>query len=1308
MQMTGWLHDRSLILKVIMVLIILFTAIPSLHGLEDASSNLVFEGSTSFSSSPYLKNGEGTEANPYLISDVNIGAHNLQIKNSTAYVVFRNITFSRAPSWAIYLYSARNIIFHNVSVVDRGEVIFAYNSRNLLFTDCNFSSIKSASSSFEFQSALDVTIRDSVFTEDAVTGAGRIHFNNAGGGHIFQRNRCIGVPYEDERFLGTGEISNSTFLSSPVTVARGDSGGFVSDNVFDHPSGDALTLSYTYRIRVSDNFFRGVNGIYFYLMSWQWDFTPGVIENNTFESCGVGIGSLFNWNTRTTQYHIHHNYFGNCTGYAINLNYGNYINIWRNIFYHNAGTDNSTPGDQASQSGVYQTLYPNLWTVGKLGNFWANHRVPDADNDGITDFNYSVPVGSEDHRPSANPYFDTVPPSLQVVDPPPGQYPRSYIRVRWNAVDMQSGLDRVELSLDQGPFVNITGKDHHSLFLPKGEHDLEMRAHDRAGLYNLSSFKVLIDETESVADLQVPIDGFYYNTDTIRIAWEIEDYFHPVNLSLKIDGEWLVLPTSAKYLTRTFSQGIHKVVLHLEDDDGLVFDIPSTFHIDLTPPGIEVISPTAGSVLSNSNVYFNFTVSDNFGVKKVEMRFDGEPYRDRSGEYSFTEFLSPGIHQVNIRAFDLSGLMTNVTYSFRIGGETGLLIVSPGNGTFTRNNSVLLQWDYQGPFQWSRSFIRLGKGIFEDTGGSKTRELFLNADGQYRMTVRLEDEFKNYIENSTWVIRDTLAPRVEFKTPMDASYVNNNTVQFEWLGLDPGGMAISRYYLDVDDSGWIDMGQNISAPLYLEEGKHTIAVRAVDLAGNSGEKSITITIDTVPPLLKFLSPVAGAFIKDSFTEFSWEATDNTELANLTLVIDGRIRIQVLGRDSYSTSIGTDGEHLVSLIGEDAAGNIFNLTVSIMVDLKVPEVKWLIVPEGYTNKRWVNLYFSASDEFGISNLSLVVNGNHIYLDDNSTTYNLTLEERSYELSLAARDLAGWERTLMSVELVVDLTDPTVDIDMGRSYVKGRTATVYWTSYDGNSGIGQTLIDIDGEGFAPVFSGNLHSFDGLLGGDHVITVRVVDKAGNVEEDRWLFSMAAVVDDDNSDDGSIPSFVWVAMGLVAFFLLFIVVGIVVSKRRSRLDPKTSITQVKRPDRLEIQIPSRAFSSTIAQPASMETRGGQSVYESTDEGSGYIRPEKERKREKRIIEAPGTTEDDVESGPVGGAIQDEEEEEQGHPMDDIDPGLPLEEEPFTEEDQEEIEAGEIPGDIPTWDEDMQEEIQDWEEVDEYDEMDDIEEWDE
>jgi len=1305
MQSNGHVRRITVISVIITILSLLTTAFPLTGGLQDASANLVFEGGSSFSSSVYLKGGDGSQGDPYVIADVNIGPHNLQVKNSTVHVLFKNITFSRAPSFAIYLYSARNVIFDNISVKDRGEVVYAYNSRSIQIIICNFSSIRSAASSLEFVGCIDVTIRDSVFTEDPVTGAGRIHFNNGGSGHVFRRNRCDGVPYVDERFLGSGEISNSTFIGSPVSVSQGNTGGRILDNVFDDPSGNTLTLSYTYRIRVSGNFFRGQNGLFFSGMSWQWDFTPGVIENNTFESCGVGIGTMFNWNTRTTQYHIHHNYFGNCTGYAIDLNYGNYNNIWRNILYHNAGTDNSTPGDQASQNGIYQSTYPNLWTVGRLGNFWANHRTPDTNNDGITDINYTVPSAAEDHRPSTNPYFDTVPPDLQVLAPQPGAYPRSYIRTLWEAGDLQSGLDRVELSVDQGPFTDITGKDHHSMFLKEGGHDIVMRAFDRAGLCNTSSFQVSVDETEEVADLQIPIDGYYYSTDSIRITWAVQKYFTPTDLSLNIDGEWIVLPTNAKYLTRTFDEGTHTVTLHLEEDDGLAFDISSTFQIDLTSPRITLISPRAGSVLSNSFVFFNFTVSDNFGIEKVEVRYDDEPYRNRTEEFSFSEFLSEGEHLLNIRAFDLAGRISNVTFPFRIGGDAGLLILAPENGTVTRNNSVMFRWDHIGPFEWEDSFIRLGRGIFEDLGGAKSRELFLPEDGKYSITIRLVDVFDNYIENTTTITRDTVPPKLDFKTPVDGTISNNNTVIFEWMGLDPGGLSVSGYHLRFDDGEWIDVGQALSYQATVDDGSHTVVIRAWDRAGNTGERSITITIDTELPLLEFLTPIEDSFIKDSYTEFRWKATDDTGITNLTLVIDGRIRIGVLGRETYSTSIGTDGEHFVSLIGEDAAGNLADLTMRVIVDLKVPEISWDVTPPGYTNRMWTDLAFTIFDEFGIENASLMVNGNPIYLDVEASTFNLSLEEGNYELYLVARDSAGWVRELIPVELVVDLTSPTVDIDLGRSSVKGRTATVYWTSVDGNSGIDRTLIEIDGEGFYPVFSGNIHSLDGLTGGYHIITIRVWDRAGNMEEDRWAFSLDTNVDEEEKDD-PIPTFAWFAIGLVCFFLLFIVVGIIISRRRSRAEGRTAITRIRKPRSLEIQPAPAAYPPVMSRAASTDLFARARPLERTDEGSGYIRPEKEGRREKRIIEAPGISED-IESGPVEG-FTSSDDAGQGLFGEDTIPVEPVEEEPYPEETGEEMGSGEIPEDIPAWDEDMGEDIPEWEDIDDYEEIDDVEEWDE
>ena len=178
------LQFRLTTVSIILIMILIGIA-PLVKGLDDASGNFVFNGNGSFSGSPYVRSGQGTQAEPYVISDYAMGTYGIQISNSAVYVVLRNLTFSQTSTWAISLTTSSNIIISNVTTVMRNLVIYASSCQDILITNCNFSKIQSATNSFEFENDVNVLVQDSTFSEDTITGAGRFHFNN--GGSIYRR-----------------------------------------------------------------------------------------------------------------------------------------------------------------------------------------------------------------------------------------------------------------------------------------------------------------------------------------------------------------------------------------------------------------------------------------------------------------------------------------------------------------------------------------------------------------------------------------------------------------------------------------------------------------------------------------------------------------------------------------------------------------------------------------------------------------------------------------------------------------------------------------------------------------------------------------------------------------------------------------------------------------------------------------------------------------------------------------------------------------------------------------------------------------
>ncbi len=1350
--MKTYIGMSSKVLTISLFFAFFIISIPiSSSGLDDATDNVIFNGSDSFDSSSYVRSGDGTQGDPFIISDIAMGPYSLSILNSVEYVVIKNITFNSGSGWAISLTSTNNVLIYNVTTNGKGQLIYASSCQNIIVLDCKFSNVKSVTDSCRFDNVVDLSIQDSIFDDDNVTGAGRIHFNNQGSDHTFLRNYCEGVAYVDERFLGSGQLINNTFINSPVSITAGNTDGQIIDNIFDTSSGDALTIVSSFRLKISGNFFRGNNGIYFQSIPFQWDTTPGWIDNNTFESCGVGIGTANNWQTRLSRYNVLYNYFGNCTGYAVNLNYGNNNYFWRNTFYHNAGTDNSTAGAQATMVNWGTPANANLWTIGTLGNFWANHRTPDSDNNGITDVNYTIPQGGIDSRPSTNPYFDTSPPNGVITHPPSGTYPRSYIQVQWDASDVGSGIEKVELSIDGGPYEPVTGKDHHSIFLQKGVHDLVLRTYDRAGLFDENEVQVTILDTESVLGLDHPTNGVYYSNTTHRLAWNVKPYFETVNMTLILDGTTSYLPTNARLLTKEFTEGPHSMKIKIIDDDGMSFERTSEFTVDLTPPEIIVRSPLSDSVISNSFVTFNYSAEDNFGIDRVEIRYDNEPYVDRTGLFEFSDFLSVGSHLLNIRVFDLAETESNLTIPFNVGGDPGISIIAPVNGTVTKETIIQFAWDYTGPFPWTQSSLRVGKGPFEDMGGAKELNINLHSDGEYALTIRLEDVFGNYIEKSSTVTKDTRSPIVDFIYPKDGQVVNKEEIEIQWIGTDNIPLPIAEYQLKIDGGSWIDVSGSSLRNETLDPGEHSLRIKAIDLAGNVGEKVITFHIDTTPPTLRIISPVKNAFLKDSLTTIEWEASDDLELNDLTLIIDHRSRIDVLGRSTYSTTIGTDGAHTISLIGVDTAGNLVNNTITIFVDLLPPQLSWIDEPNGTVGWYYVNISWDASDEFGIMNLTLYVNDDPIFLPVNSTYINLTLDEGTYRFSLVAKDFVEWIFEIFSTEdLVIDTTPPELSIDLDQSNVLGGKASIYWLSSDGGSGIALTEIDIDGEGYAIITIGQLYVFEELEPGEHRITIRVKDNSGNYQEVYWDIEIKKENGSGGEDDGGgLPTMGWIAMLLVGALVLLMVIGIIISKKRSK--PEEKKTVVKKPDRIDIGLPATAAHSALGnRPTNMDLPPVSAhKVETREDGSGYIRPKSEKKKEKKIIEMRDEPDNETLSDDSAGIPDTNEELDEPHlaptpptPEEEVaeemftnrSQEMPLVDLPEEEDDDEDVYTPPMKKgksiETPTWDEDEEmvggapvsrrasiesvdtiDDIQDWddmEEIDELEDFDEIDEWEE
>jgi hypothetical protein len=191
---------------------------------------------------------------------------------------------------------------------------------------------------------------------------------------------------------------------------------------------------------------------------------------------------------------------------------------------------------------------------------------------------------------------------------------------------------------------------------------------------------------------------------------------------------------------------------------------------------------------------------------------------------------------------------------------------------------------------------------------------------------------------------------------------------------------------------------------------------------------------------------------------------------------------------------------------------------------------------------ITLEWSASDSgSGLATLRVSSDG-LIWesLETGLTTYNFYgptgMPEGSYTLYVEATD-GGGLKTTDSVTVILDRTTPTLTITAPSQDQKitESEVSVTWSTLDSGSGITNARVSVDGAAFVSVGLGTSYEALGLADGDHDITVRVTDAAGNVAEKSVNFTV--------STGGGISTLMLAALALIV--IAVIVVAALLIKR-------------------------------------------------------------------------------------------------------------------------------------------------------------------
>jgi hypothetical protein len=245
---------------------------------------------------------------------------------------------------------------------------------------------------------------------------------------------------------------------------------------------------------------------------------------------------------------------------------------------------------------------------------------------------------------------------------------------------------------------------------------------------------------------------------------------------------------------------------------------------------------------------------------------------------------------------------------------------------------------------------------------------------------------------------------------------------------------------------------------------------ATDRVGNTGSGAVTVKLDrSGPTVTASRTPAANAA--------GWNNTDVTASATCVDALSG------VASCAAPKTFSTDGTFTFDAAGVDNAGNTGSASLTgIKIDKTAPSLVGTprTAPGG---SGWyagdVRIGWAASD---------TLSGLEGAAPADST---ITGEGAHLTATASVSDRAGNTATATSAEVAIDRTAPVTTLTGGASGWTNGAVTLSLTATDNLSGVGSTLVSVDGADFAARNSITLDT-----DGQHTVRYRSTDRAGNEE--------------------------------------------------------------------------------------------------------------------------------------------------------------------------------------------------------------------
>jgi len=422
---------------------------------------------------------------------------------------------------------------------------------------------------------------------------------------------------------------------------------------------------------------------------------------------------------------------------------------------------------------------------------------------------------------------------------------------------------------------------------------------------------------------------------------------------LMIDNELFMDSIPEPYFQPSIGQklpaGLHSWTVFAVNGAGMATPASQTWSVRISadetgPQVFHLQAPPDGSWSNGCDVHLKWEPAQDpeSGIWKYDLYVNGQILvPDIPAAQSDCHITMPtGDYTWTIRAVDRVGNPRNSEESwvFRVDQDppVSFNLLAPANDEWTRNSRPVFQWMTSSDAGCGLNHYELAVNdvLILETIPAESLQVSLPQgirlpDGIQYWAVQAVDLLgnKRRSEQAFRIRVDTQPPSEPVRLePAPDSYAGTPTPNFRWRRSTDAGIGLSHYELVLDGlTIRTQVLDTLSSPVQaLSAGKHTWALHAVDLLGNSRQtSSLSFTVDWSPPqAFLLLTPEANSLIHLNRPRFSWHrAADASGIRNYELSIDGSL-YALPGTDTSHVPVQVlyNGPHVWRVRAIDSAGN----------------------------------------------------------------------------------------------------------------------------------------------------------------------------------------------------------------------------------------------------------------------------------------------------------------------------------------------------------------------------------------------------